>query len=69
MRKLLVKVIDIYQIFISPIIPSCCRFYPTCSTYFKEAVIKYGLIKGPYLGIKRIIKCHPCNPGGVDLLE
>lgn len=58
-----------YQIFISPLFPPTCRFYPTCSAYFIQALEKYGVIKGSYLGIKRILKCHPWNPGGYDPLK
>ena len=65
----IILVIRIYQIFISPITPATCRFYPTCSTYFIQALEKYGLIKGTYLGIKRILRCHPWNPGGYDPLK
>ncbi len=65
----IILIIRIYQIFISPITPATCRFYPTCSTYFIQALEKYGLIKGAYLGIKRILRCHPWNPGGYDPLK
>ena len=58
-----------YQIFISPIMPGKCRFYPTCSTYFIQAVEKYGPFKGSLLGIKRILKCHPFHEGGYDPLK
>ncbi|MCD6435888.1 MAG: membrane protein insertion efficiency factor YidD, partial [Clostridiales bacterium] len=54
---------------ISPIKPSTCRFYPTCSEYSLQALEKYGAKKGSYLSAKRILKCHPFNPGGNDLLE
>ena len=65
----IILIIRIYQIFISPITPATCRFYPTCSTYFIQALEKYGLIKGTYLGIRRILRCHPWNPGGYDPLK
>lgn len=65
----MIKLIRFYQIFISPLLPKTCRFYPTCSTYCIQALQKYGLIKGSYLGIKRILKCHPGNPGGYDPLK
>ena len=65
----IILIIRIYQIFISPLTPATCRFYPTCSTYFIQALEKYGLIKGTYLGIKRILRCHPWNPGGYDPLK
>ncbi|MDD2294648.1 MAG: membrane protein insertion efficiency factor YidD [Eubacteriales bacterium] len=68
MKKLIVLFINIYQRMISPFLPKTCRFEPTCSAYFKEAVIKYGAIKGSRLGIKRVLRCHPWNPGGYDPL-
>lgn len=66
---ILIKLIRFYQIFISPLFPATCRFYPTCSTYFIQALDRYGPIKGTFLGIKRILRCHPGNPGGYDPLE
>ena len=51
---------------ISSLTPARCRFYPTCSEYTKQSIIKYGLFKGGWLGIKRICKCHPLNDGGYD---
>ena len=65
----IILIIRIFQIFISPITPATCRFYPTCSTYFIQALEKYGLIKGTYLGIKKILRCHPWHPGGYDPLK
>ena len=65
----IILIIRIYQIFISPLTPATCRFYPTCSTYFIQALEKYGIIKGTYLGIRRILRCHPWNPGGYDPLK
>ena len=47
-------------------LPSACRFYPTCSVYAMQAVEKYGALKGGYLAVKRILKCHPFHPGGYD---
>lgn len=61
--------IRFYQICISPLFPRTCRFYPTCSAYFIQALEKYGVFKGSYLGIKRILKCHPWNKGGYDPLK
>jgi len=60
--------IKIYRRFISPIMPPCCRFYPTCSEYADQAIKKYGA-KGILLTIKRILKCHPFHPGGYDPLR
>jgi len=65
MKKILVFLIKIYQS-ISRFFPRNCRFYPTCSEYTKEAVLKHGVLKGCRLGIKRIFKCHPLHPGGYD---
>lgn len=64
-KKVLLKLIYIYQR-ISRLFPPVCRFYPTCSEYTKQAIIKYGPLKGGFLGIKRILRCHPFNPGGYD---
>lgn len=65
MKKIFIFLINIYQK-ISSLTPSRCRFYPTCSQYTKEAIIKYGIFKGGGLGVKRICKCHPLNKGGYD---
>ena len=65
-KKLLLRIIKFYQIFISPNLGRNCRFYPTCSEYSYLAVEKYGIVKGILLGIKRIFRCHPWNPGGID---
>jgi putative membrane protein insertion efficiency factor len=69
MKYILIFLIKIYQTFISPLLPKTCRFYPTCSAYFIQALEKYGFFKGTYLGIKRISRCHPWNPGGYDPLK
>lgn len=65
MKYILLFLIKIYQL-ISKYTPSVCRFTPTCSEYTRQAIIKYGAIKGSWLGIKRICRCHPGNPGGYD---
>lgn len=65
-KRLIVIMVRGYQIFISPLLGAHCRFTPTCSEYFIEAVEKYGPLKGSWLGIKRILRCHPGNPGGYD---
>lgn len=65
MKQIILFLIKIYQWF-SKFTPSVCRFTPTCSEYTKQAVIKYGVLKGVWLGIKRICRCHPGNPGGYD---
>lgn len=66
MGRLLILCIRFYQIFISPLKPPTCRFYPTCSAYAIEAIQKKGPVKGTWLAIKRIAKCHPFHPGGYD---
>ncbi|MBO1513124.1 membrane protein insertion efficiency factor YidD [Metabacillus bambusae] len=66
MKHLFIAIIRFYQKFISPITPPTCRFYPTCSHYGLEAYRRFGVFKGSYLTIKRILKCHPFHPGGVD---
>ena len=66
MSRLLILCIRFYQIFISPLKPPTCRFYPTCSAYAIEAIQKKGPGKGTWLAIKRIAKCHPFHPGGYD---
>jgi len=59
-------IIKIYQVLISPLFPSSCRYTPTCSHYTVEALKKHGLFKGGWLGIKRITKCHPWGGSGYD---
>lgn len=68
-KTILILLVKGYQKLISPLFPATCRFYPTCSSYFIQAVEKYGAMKGTYLGIKRILKCHPFHPGGYDPLK
>ncbi|MDI9513730.1 MAG: membrane protein insertion efficiency factor YidD [Clostridiaceae bacterium] len=67
MRALLIVLIKAYRKYISPLKrrPSC-RFYPTCSQYALEAVTKYGAIRGSFLSIRRLLRCHPFHPGGYD---
>ncbi|WP_430150168.1 membrane protein insertion efficiency factor YidD [Peribacillus frigoritolerans] len=61
-------IIRFYQVTISPLKPPTCRFYPTCSHYGLEAVNRFGPIKGSWLALIRILKCHPFHPGGIDLV-
>ncbi len=58
--------ISVYQTVISPGLPPSCRYVPTCSQYAKEAILKYGIFKGSYLGFRRILRCHPFHAGGYD---
>jgi len=55
-----------YKLCISPLLPSACRFYPTCSEYTMQAVEKHGAWRGLWMGTKRLAKCHPFHAGGVD---
>ena len=64
-KQIVLFLIKIYQK-ISALTPPRCRFYPTCSEYTKQAIMKFGLLKGGILGIKRICRCHPFNEGGYD---
>ena len=66
MKYLAMGLIKFYQNYISRFTPPSCRFYPTCSQYTFEAIEKYGFFKGGWLGVKRISRCHPFNPGGYD---
>jgi len=66
MKRILLGIIQFYQKWISPMKPPSCRFYPTCSHYGIEAIQKHGALKGSYLTTKRILKCHPFHPGGLD---
>jgi putative membrane protein insertion efficiency factor len=66
MKYILMGIIKVYKLLISPLFPNSCRFYPTCSEYSYEAIKKFGSIKGGWLGVKRISKCHPFHPGGYD---
>ncbi len=69
MKFLFLILIKIYQKVVSPWLGNSCRFYPSCSEYTKKAIIKYGALKGIWLGMKRILKCHPFSTGGYDPLE
>jgi len=66
LKKFFLSIIRFYQIAISPLKSPTCRFYPTCSHYGLEAVERFGALKGGWLTIKRILKCHPFHPGGID---
>ena len=65
-QSFLIFMVRGYQICISPYIGAHCRYTPTCSAYFIEAVEKYGALKGGWMGIRRILRCHPGHPGGYD---
>nr|WP_217637473.1 membrane protein insertion efficiency factor YidD [Desulfuromusa kysingii] len=65
-KYIFIFLIDIYRHCISPFTPRSCRFYPTCSSYARESILTFGLLKGSFLAIKRILKCHPFHAGGFD---
>jgi putative membrane protein insertion efficiency factor len=63
---LIVNALGLYKRFLSPLLPSACRFYPTCSEYMSQAVEKYGAAKGVWMGVRRLARCHPFHAGGFD---
>ncbi|MDD6262149.1 MAG: membrane protein insertion efficiency factor YidD [Clostridiales bacterium] len=66
MKKLMLAMIRFYRRYISPVKGPCCRYIPTCSEYALEAVEKYGALKGGWLALRRVLRCHPFRPGGYD---
>lgn len=66
MKEFLVFFIRFYRKYVSPLKRPCCRFYPTCSQYALDALEKYGVLKGGFMAIKRILRCNPLNEGGFD---
>ncbi|WP_287604651.1 membrane protein insertion efficiency factor YidD [Thiothrix sp.] len=68
MKYLLIAIIRFYQLAISPMLGSNCRFYPTCSHYAKQAIEQHGALKGSWLAVRRIGRCNPWHEGGVDLV-
>ena len=68
MTRALLAAVRFYQRAISPALPPRCRFYPTCSAYALEAIERHGAVRGTWLALRRIVKCAPWHPGGVDLV-
>lgn len=66
MKRIFLRLINFYRKNISPLKRPCCRFYPTCSSYAYEAIDRHGALKGGFLAVKRILKCHPFHKGGFD---
>ena len=66
MRKLFIGLIQIYRRFLSPMLPPTCRYEPSCSLYTVQALEKYGVLKGLFMGILRVLRCHPFARGGFD---
>ncbi len=66
MARLLGRLVTLYARFISPLLPRTCRFHPTCSGYARQALERHGAIRGSILSLRRIARCHPWSPGGID---
>ncbi len=66
MKAVALALIRLYQITLSPLFGTRCRFHPTCSVYAQEAIAKYGVLRGIYLGTRRLLRCHPFHAGGID---
>ncbi|ABC84122.1 membrane protein insertion efficiency factor YidD [Anaeromyxobacter dehalogenans] len=65
-RRALVLLVRIYQRLVSPLLPPACRFYPSCSAYAVTALQRHGALRGSWLTVRRLCRCHPFHPGGVD---
>ena len=66
MKQVFLAILQFYKRWISPALPPACRFTPTCSEYAYQAIEKYGAARGGWLGLRRLSRCHPWNPGGYD---
>ena len=66
MKLVLTTLLRAYKVGVSPLLPPSCRFVPTCSEYALEAIEKYGALRGGWLGLRRLLRCHPFHPGGFD---
>lgn len=69
MQQFLIASLRLYKRFLSPFLPSACRFYPTCSEYMAEAIALHGPARGVWLGLKRLGRCHPFCEGGIDPVQ
>jgi len=65
-RLLLLVLVRVYRRLVSPMLPPSCRFYPSCSAYAETAVVRHGALRGSWLTARRLVRCHPFHPGGID---
>ncbi len=65
-RRALVLLVRLYQRLVSPLLPPACRFYPSCSAYAVQALERHGAVRGSWLTVRRLCRCHPFHPGGID---
>jgi len=66
LKRIALIVIRLYQKLLSPLLPQTCRFYPSCSEYSRESIVRHGVVRGVWLTLVRLCKCHPFHPGGFD---
>jgi putative membrane protein insertion efficiency factor len=66
MQWILIRALRLYQLAVSPFLPSACRFYPSCSEYMRQAIGQHGAMKGTWMGLRRLARCHPFHAGGYD---
>ena len=66
MTELAIALLRFYKRWISPMLPSACRYHPTCSEYMMDAIARYGVLRGVWMGVRRIGRCHPFHEGGFD---
>lgn len=66
MKTALLALLSFYKAMISPLLPPACRYVPTCSEYAREAIERYGALRGGWMGVRRILRCHPFHAGGYD---
>lgn len=66
LKAVALALIKLYQLTLSPLLGARCRYHPTCSAYTGEAIAKYGFFKGSFLGLRRLLRCHPFHAGGID---
>jgi putative membrane protein insertion efficiency factor len=69
MRRVCIVFLILYRACLSPLLGPACRFYPTCSVYAQDAIERHGMIRGLMMAARRLLKCHPFHPGGIDLVR